>query len=487
VRRITLNAMVAAAAVAALASMSALPAAASPTTASPTTSPTVVVPTVRVSGNGLINAQGQPVRLLGVDASGTEDACVLDDGFSWGPLDKTEAKEISSWDANAVRVPLNEDCWLGINGVPAQFAGAPYRAAIETWVANLNAQGIVAILDLHWSAPGTYGATQQWPMADADHSVTFWSQVATAFASDPSVVFDLFNEPFLGASRPSGADWECWRNGCSTTYAIATGGGTTTNVTYATAGMQQLLDAVRAAGATQPVMVGGLNWAGDPCGLYDSDASAGSCAWLTYEPNDPFHQLIASFHTYSWTACNTVSCWNADVAPLAASVPVVTGEFGDADCSSTYISQFVNWADDQGISYLAWSWEPPNAADTTCSVSANGSNPGDNTQLLSNWQSAEPSTVAPQGAFIRAHMARLKQIAAVEPLKALGTQWSGAIEGGSLGKRTGSSPLTTPAPVLPEAPHALYLPLLALGAVGGAMALNRRRRTRRRVADQLSD
>jgi endoglucanase len=360
------------------------------------------VPTVRVSGNKLINADGQPVRLLGVDVSGTEDACVMDDGFGWESLNGTAASAIASWDANAVRIPLNEDCWLGINGVPAPYSGAAYQAAIEQWVAALNQAGIVAILDLHWTAPGSNEATRVWPMADADHSVTFWSQVASAFASNPSVVFDLFNEPYIGKSHPTSADWACWLNGCDITQPITTGA-TTTDVTYATAGMQQMLDAVRNAGATPPVRVGGLNWAGDPCGLEDTGGNGGSCSWLTYEPSDPLHQLVASFHTYNWTACNNLSCWKADVAPLAATVPVVTGEFGEDDCSSYYVEEYLEWADQTGVSYLAWNWEPENAGDDTCTPSTGNTGSADNMQLLSDW-GGDPSTVAPEGAAIKAHL-----------------------------------------------------------------------------------
>ena len=34
-----------------------------------------------------------------------------------GPADSTSVQAMAAWHINAVRVPLNEDCWLGINGV----------------------------------------------------------------------------------------------------------------------------------------------------------------------------------------------------------------------------------------------------------------------------------------------------------------------------------------------------------------------------------
>ena len=73
--------------------------------------------TLVVRGNHLVNGAGKTVRLLGVDRSGLEYACVQGWGFSDGPTDAASIAAMKAWRINAVRVPLNEDCWLGINGV----------------------------------------------------------------------------------------------------------------------------------------------------------------------------------------------------------------------------------------------------------------------------------------------------------------------------------------------------------------------------------
>src|SRR5215207_757626 len=151
---------------------------------------------LHVVGNQIRNGAGQPVRLLGVNRAGTEYACIQGWGIFDGPSDAASIQAIVAWRANAVRIPLNEDCWLGINGVPTAYGGASYQAAIANYVTALNAAGLVAILDLHWTAPGTQKATEQTPMPDRDHSVTFWSQVANAFKTNSSVIFELFNEPY---------------------------------------------------------------------------------------------------------------------------------------------------------------------------------------------------------------------------------------------------------------------------------------------------
>ncbi|MGZ6792567.1 MAG: glycoside hydrolase family 5 protein, partial [Mycobacteriales bacterium] len=271
------------------------------------------------------DGSGRPVQLLGVDRAGTEYACAQGWGIFDGPTDAAAVAAIAAWHANAVRVPLNESCWLGINGVSPTYGGAAYRDAITAWVGRLHAAGLVAVLDLHWNAPGTALATSQQDMADADHAPAFWTSVASAFRTDPGVVFDLYNEPH-------DISWDCWRNGCTTA------GG------WQAAGMQSLVDAVRATGATQPVIANGDQWGGDLSG------------WLAHRPVDPAGQLVAGLHEYSFGGCVTTACWDGVLAPVAASVPVVTGELGEDDCGGAFVSAFMAWADAHGLGYLGWTW-----------------------------------------------------------------------------------------------------------------------------------
>ncbi len=294
---------------------------------------------VRVEGNHLVSASGATVRLLGVSRSGTEYMCVKGNAIFDGPSDPASIAAIAGWHTDAVRIPLNEDCWLGINGVNPAWSGAAYRQAIHQYVANLHQARLAAVLDLHWSAPGSVQATAQLPMADADHAPAFWTSVAQSFRSDPGVVFDLYNEPFLDGSNAQTADpWACWRDGCTVNAGNGVGS------PWRSAGMQQLLSAVRAAGATQPVMLGGLRWANDLTG------------WPGHRPRDPAGQTVASLHLYNFNSCVTTSCWDTQIAPVASAVPVVTGELGENDCAHGFVDSFMPWADAHGVSYLGWAW-----------------------------------------------------------------------------------------------------------------------------------
>src|SRR3546814_2552327 len=56
--------------------------------------------------------------------------------------------------------------------------------------------------------------------------------------------------------------------------------------TYAVAGMQEIVDAIRTAGAEQPIIVGGNDYANDLSG------------WLAHRPTDPLasDQIVAGWH-----------------------------------------------------------------------------------------------------------------------------------------------------------------------------------------------
>jgi hypothetical protein len=276
-------------------------------------------------GNHFVNGSGQTIRLLGVNRSGTEYMCINNYGFFDGPNDDASVAAIQSWHSNAVRVPLNEDCWLGINGSPAAFSGANYRNAIVNYVNLLHQHNQYVILDLHWTAAGGTLPTGQTPMADADHAPAFWVSLASTFKNDPAVVFDLYNEPF-------GISWSCWLNGCNSPG-------------YQTAGMQSLVNAVRSTGATQPLMLGGLDWSDD------------LSQWIAFKPSDPQNQLAASYHSYLMNPQCALACWNSTLAPVAQQVPIVTGEMGQQDCGTGFINQFMAWADAHGVSYTAWVWD----------------------------------------------------------------------------------------------------------------------------------
>src|SRR5271167_4996985 len=97
---------------------------------------------IRVSGNKLVNGNDVPVQLRGVNRSGAEYSCVHGQGIFDGPSGAASVAAIALWGVNIVRIPLNEDCWLGVNGIKPAYSGANYREAIVAYVRLLHRYGM---------------------------------------------------------------------------------------------------------------------------------------------------------------------------------------------------------------------------------------------------------------------------------------------------------------------------------------------------------
>jgi hypothetical protein len=249
---------------------------------------------------------------------------------------------MASWQVNAVRIPMNEDCWLGINGAPQAYSGAAYRNAIAGYVGTVQSAGLVPILELHWTGAGSTKATGLQPMLNRDHSVDFWQQVAEAYKSNTGVIFDLHNEPYPDKNRDTAAAWDCWKNGTTSANAVTCPGG---GMSYQAAGMQEIVNIVRSTGAANPILLGGVRYANS------------LSQWLAYKPQDPAGNLLAAWHVYNFNVCNSPRCYDANAAPVAATVPLVASEIGQDDCGSEMLTKLMSWLDAHQAGYLAWTWD----------------------------------------------------------------------------------------------------------------------------------
>lgn len=341
-----------------------------PVTPAPPASGTMAV---RVQGSRLIDATGAVIQLRGVNFSGFEFTAIQ----GWSPSDPSGGQAgqpggpkwsaLKSWKVNALRIPLNAASWLGntctdTSGVVRNAdPGANYKQAVQEQVRQAIENGIYVILDLHWTAPYNSCPMLQTQMADADHALDFWYSVANTFKSNPAVIFELYNEPFMNFDF-TGNTWEYMMRGTGGSfsgYPATSGAGNWQDIKkpWDIASMQDMLDVVRGTGATNVVLVGGMQYAQDLSG------------WLQYRPTDPLNQMGAAWHPYRKYA----TAWDypyPNFYPevmtdaqniLAAGFPIVMTEVGGANeagrPSSPIVTTMTNFADDHGISVLGWAWD----------------------------------------------------------------------------------------------------------------------------------
>ena len=228
-------------------------------------------------------------------------------------------------------------------------------------VNNANALGLYVILDLHWTAPNSFGCPQgQGSMPDADNSVAFWTSVASIFKDNPAVIFELFNEPFgtnvyanwiapIDSAAPSaqsasdrrillsggtyntGYMYQC-NNGCiltqGTQYLAPN------SSPFQATGMQAMLNAIRATGATNVVLSNPIGWAGQ------------IQTWLGAQPTDPAGQLAAGWHEDGGASVTTSNAQDV----LSAGYPIIISEaYSIAD--NTF-----NWAVNKTVGFFYWAW-----------------------------------------------------------------------------------------------------------------------------------
>ena len=212
-------------------------------------------------------------------------------------------------------------------------------------------------------------------MADAAYAPDFWSQVAAAYKDNPMVVFELYNEPVVihdihdvtgattcrPATIPAGANPDSvWHDG---------GQVFSEDGPYTATGMQVLRDRVRATGAQNLVLVGGIGPAiCNESGAYDISVArrnpvvdgTGALAYSSHPYWGGPNPDCGAGPTGIPTDLDTV------VAPTAAIYPVVFSEFG-SECSlqggaQQFNQEIIDWAVGHHLGWINYrfnrAWSP---------------------------------------------------------------------------------------------------------------------------------
>jgi hypothetical protein len=266
-------------------------------------------------------------------------------------------------------------------------SGTAYQNYIKTEVAAIVGAGLIPLLDLHWGTPtlvstGQYVLPEGQPAMPGPGDVLFWDSVAAVFGNPtgtnpcPACIFELYNEPFgtniytnqsgneskyLGSQSltqfqfPTSTTSPNGLNGGYQMLNNYVGGDPAQNilgggaVCYAV-GYQQILNGIRATGATNVIAVGNANFTGEP--EFWSQAGGQMVVTDTLTPS----QLVASFHAYGYAkgTANFVTLQNAGLGFMVT-------EMGNlATATGTYASYVGYRNKDWG--YTWWSWDNFNAS-----------------------------------------------------------------------------------------------------------------------------
>lgn len=301
-----------------------------PAKSAPSVRPYPTPPALRVIGNQLRTPNGKPVRLQGVNVPSLEWSNTGDE-----KIRESVRVALDEWRSNAIRLPVSQDRWFG-KAEGQTDGGKAYRSIVDSLIQDTSRRKAYLILDLHWSSAGEWGKNLgQHKMPDTN-SLAFWQDAAVRYRNHSAVLFDLYNEP-------RDVSWEVWRNGGRVEEEDKG-----QRFAYETPGLQGLLDAIRAKGAKNVIVAGGLDWGYDLSGVVDGYALA-----------DPKGSgVVYDTHIYPWK-----TEWDRKVSMAAARHPVLVGEVGcepdpKQEDPATWAPKALAFIEKNRLSWTAWCFHP---------------------------------------------------------------------------------------------------------------------------------
>ena len=337
-----------------------------PTSVVATSGETPSTSAITVSGHRLVDSLGNTWIGHGANFSGLETAGP--EGYQPWYGKTVPWSTYATYNPNVVRIPLCAATILQLNCLTINATGNgwvstttknadPFGntvAALDAAIANAQAFGCAVILDLHWSAPSfTFAGVTAYAMpefapafANSVTDLLFWQFIAGRYGTQATpqpginnarILFELFNEPYLDQYETGAPLYALMKNGG--TLASFKTNGVTTDVaqSWTVLGYQQMLNAIRALGATNVCIVNGPGYSSSCSGI------------ASYMPADTLNpaQLAGGLHPYgnaaTWAAEATnfypgihydagstgVNWWKSTQAAITAGYPMLFTECGD--------------------------------------------------------------------------------------------------------------------------------------------------------------
>lgn len=326
-------------------------------------------------GNQIVDAEGDIVKIAGVNWFGLESSNEAPHGL-WTRGYKEMMDQMADLGFNTIRLPFSTDLLHG--GTPSgidfsknpDLQGLTGLQIMDRIVDYAGQIGLRIILDHHRSDAGA-GTSANGLWYDAAHPesqwISDWQMLAARYADDPTVIgADLHNEPYNGT----------WGTGTATDWAAAA---------------ERAGNAIGSVNPNWLIFVEGIGtydgqnywWGGNLMGVRDRPVTLDVANKLVYSAHDYPNSIYAQPWFQGADFGDTLTrkfdqMWGYIYREGIA--PVYLGEFGtkmtDAkdlvwlDKITAYLSGDLDAngthdiaADQQGISWTWWSWNP-NSGDT---------------------------------------------------------------------------------------------------------------------------
>ena len=269
------------------------------------------LPLISVKGNRLVDPQGNPVLLRGVNIS---DPDKIDTQGHWSKEHFVKVKELGT---RVIRVPVHPVAWR-------TRGAASYLKLLDQaveWATDLD---MYICLDWHSIGNLTTGLFQD-PMYDTtlQETYSFWRMMARRYAGHNTIVFyELFNEPTTFNGQLGPVVWAEWKKI-----------------------QENLITIIRAYNPQALVLVAGFDWAYDLTPLREEPINAPNIGYVT--------------HPYPWKRPQPWETkWEEDFGFAAGKYPVVATEFGEADAGPANATQpaygpsIFKYLEGKGISWI---------------------------------------------------------------------------------------------------------------------------------------
>ena len=309
---------------------------------SPQSTPLANVPGIlHIQGNQIIDGSGHPLLLRGAHITSSFNYIVAwNHGANpFGALNPTVFATIRSWGMNVVRIPIS--FWI------YQLSPASYLAKLDLVIQQAMAAQLYVVIDNHDDdqSGSPYGSNADVPKPE---TIMFWKVFASHFKYNPRIMFDIINEP-------KQTNWSMWLHG----GGLITG---STGKAATIVGMQDVVDAIRSAGAPQIII------AEAPTTLNGFDGIGNN---LIQDPN-----IMYSIHEYfNYARDNhnrTTWGWDLKFGSLGSAHPVFIGEWAflpnanypvfcqniTAPQADQLVLSFLQYMQQHQVNWTAWNFDP---------------------------------------------------------------------------------------------------------------------------------